>query len=141
MIYIDKPVDVDLKYSTPSGECVFMARMNLGEILLFALVIYASKGNYERPVLIRYVDLNKLKKYKMDVSLLEFKNLGYGLRLKQYYFKPQILGPFTTTLFLDVQVKGAALLFTWGYGASSLLNVEGGRYLMAALLQLFNLER
>lgn len=110
-----------VSFSTPSGEYVFRCSLTPDEALLLALVIFVSKGDWQKDVVVSIMDMKRVKTVSVDLSLVEFRSLAEGFLSKEFYMAPPHFSAFRTTLFKSVRVVGARAYFEWGYGAANML--------------------
>ena len=96
------------------------------EILLFAVLVYASKGDLSKSVGVSYDDLRRFEKYKLSVSLPEFHEVCLGLSRRRGWCDDR-LGKIGMPWFESYQKRGWWGIFKFSHVLDG--NVHKGNYM------------
>lgn len=108
MSYSKSAMDIEIRFESFGSKVKIGGPLKENEILIIAALLYASKGDLSIPVGISYRDIQRFKKYKMDIFFTEFKSLCRDVAARRMYSKDRVC-EISLLWFESYTMKG-----TWG---------------------------
>ncbi len=134
---IDRHCTVDLKvtFKVDHSYCRIGGLLTKGEWLIFAVLLYALKGDLSNAVGVLYGDLKRFKRYKLDVTSPEFHAVCKVLSYRRGWVEDR-LSMISMLWFEQYQRHRQYAVFKFDSNVARVVNVKNYKELVKRILKL-----